>query len=176
MRTPKRTILLFTIIFALSAVSAFAAEPVKTEQTHFKLSSLKVLNQARNIAMHMSDGNNKYQTLENLAVAYAQLKDFDQALSIANGIDNSANKVNALLWIARHYAVNGQKDIGTNLLSQSLKEAYHMENSMLKVDVFKSLAAEYSKYGFASQGEGIMRQADILEKILGGTATSSGNN
>ncbi|MCP4723695.1 MAG: hypothetical protein GY863_01600 [bacterium] len=176
MKTSKRTILIFTVLFALSAVSAFASDPVNTEQTNYKLSSLKVLSKAHNIAVHMNDGVNKYQTLENLSIAYAQLKDFDKALKIANSIESSTNKVNALLWIARHYSVDGQKEIGSNLLSQSLKEAFNMENTMLKVDIFKTLAAEYEKYGLVSQSRGISKQADILAGILAGTTTSQGNN
>jgi hypothetical protein len=176
MKTPKKSILIFTVLFAFSAVSAFATEPVNTEQDHFKMNSLKILNQARNIAVHMNDGMNKYQSLENLAIAYAQLKDFDQALSTANIIDCRANKVNALLWIARHYSINGQKDIGSNLLSQSLQEAFHMENTLLKVNIFNNLSAEFERYGLVAQSKGIRKQADILEKILTHSTSTGENN
>ncbi len=166
MRIRNIVTLVLGIVLLAGVVSLQAAEKGELTAVASKTQALETLKNARNFAEHMANNVTKFQSLENIAVAYAQLKSFDTALEVANSIESNTNKINSLVWIARQYNSIGNTAMTAHVLSQSLTTAHKMSDNLHKAEVFRTLATEYKKFGMTAQSDGINKQAKYFEKLV----------
>ncbi len=174
----KTIISLVVIVFLMAGLFTTAiADDFNSPKTtsSSKTSTLRVLNKALSVSYNMDEGLYKNETLKNIAVAFAQLKDYDQAVSIANMIKGETTQVGAFVWIARHYKSDGQVKSGVRVLSRAIHAAYTMDNSLFKAKIYETLANEFDSFGLHGQSAGLMKQAQIITKIVHGINPKTGN-
>ncbi len=113
--------------------------------------------------------------LPDIAIQYAKIGEFDQALQTADGIKKPArDRIKAWIGIAGEYAKAGQKEQAAQLLSVALEAAkmFAEEESVYeKSKPFTDIAGVYTQIGQKEQATLVLSQA--LKKAM--TIPDSGN-
>jgi len=95
----------------------------------------------------------KVQALQPIAVTYAKIGQYNQALQVAQLIeDTNSYRASALSAIAKEYVKNGQPE-------QALQIAQTLTNPPLKATTLTAIAAEYAKKGQQDKAAQLFSQA-----------------
>jgi tetratricopeptide (TPR) repeat protein len=103
----------------------------------------------------MEDSWYKTKALDDIATSYAVAGQYEQALKVAQVIEDTESKASALVKIASYYTKAGQKEKASELLSQALKG----EES---IDVLVDIAIEYAAIGQYEQAQIIAQKIQTL--------------
>lgn len=158
-RSVKLLSCLLGIAFVLTAVSnaAFSAEFIKPDRDKGRI--IKRLDSAYNTVMRMRNGLEKDQSLEKIAVGYAQLGKFDRALETVTEIADASGKVTAYVWIARQYNSAGN-EYGMNVtLTKALEAAESINDRAGVAHALLDIAATFISPDQTESVNGVLSRA-----------------
>jgi len=156
----------FALTLAINVASvSTAAENPKKDENNSNTAITHVLELAQAKAEHLDDLQ-KFQTLENVAVSYAQINDFENALKVANSITAESHKINAYLWISRIYRSKGNDTESKELLFATLAIASKLSTSIYKAELYEDISNELLNFGETTIANGVKVQSKkILERL-----------
>ncbi|MGB7444325.1 MAG: hypothetical protein WA919_24930 [Coleofasciculaceae cyanobacterium] len=111
--------------------------------------------------------DSRNQALQEMAIAYAKIGKYDQAMQLVQKIDNYGSlpyQVRTLTEIAQQAAAKGDKTRADNLIKQALQIANQLEFNSQKTDALVAIAIFYTKIGQTKQAEELHAQAMQLAK------------
>jgi tetratricopeptide (TPR) repeat protein len=92
------------------------------------------------------------------AIAFAKDRNFAQASKLANQIDNSDPKADALIVIAEAYGKLNQPEKGLPLLKEALTAAQKIDSSRLKALRLRAIAEAYGKLNQPEKGLSLLKE------------------
>ena len=110
-------------------------------------------------------------TLAEIAVTYAVAGQNEQALQVAQKINRSTLKADALSQIAVQLAKAGQAKQAADVLTQSLKFANKIDSPPDKVMALAEIAARYGKVGQKDKAAEVLSQAVQSTKAIWGASS-----
>ena len=151
----------------LCAIAGKYAEAGQQEQASRILAETLITAQT---IKRMYDGikQNGLWVVPDIAIQYAKIGEFDQALQTADGIKKPArDRIRAWIGIAGEYAKAGQKEHAARLLSRALEAAKMFEEeewAYEKSKPFTDIAGVYTQIGQKDQATLVLSQA--LKKAM----------
>jgi tetratricopeptide (TPR) repeat protein len=125
------------------------------EMAVFLLSELGQVKGAIEVAGLVLDDESKRE----LAASWASKELFDQALKVAEGIEEEWFRAEALREIAVEMAKAGMEERAKGVLEQALKVAKGIENAVDRVEAFEAIAVEMAKAGMEERAKEVFDQA-----------------
>ena len=108
--------------------------------------------------------------LMDIADSYVRADQNDQALQIAQTIDNSVIKANVLSRIAVKYGEAGQENQAEALFTQALQMANKIESLPEKAVTLETIATRYGKVGQNDKAAEVLSQASQVANTIGGAS------